>query len=100
MKKGRSVLQCLQEKKQLMEILMKQYEKEQQVLRQMEEQMAQDESKAYFTDQFTAIDPEQNFYWNADGDLVLVFDEYSIAAGYMGMPEFVIPASVYEGLLK
>lgn len=26
------------------------------VLRQMEEQMAQDESKAYFTDQFTAID--------------------------------------------
>ena len=37
MKKGRSVLQCLQEKKQLMEILMKQYEKEQQVLRQMEE---------------------------------------------------------------
>ena len=70
------------------------------VLRQMEEQMAQDESKAYFTDQFTAIDPEQNFYWNTDGDLVLVFDEYSIAAGYMGMPEFVIPASVYEGLLK
>lgn len=70
------------------------------VLRQMKEQMAQDESKAYFTDQFTAIDPEQNFYWNTDGDLVLVFDEYSIAAGYMGMPEFVIPASVYEGLLK
>lgn len=31
------MLQCLQEKKQLMEILMKQYEKEQQVLRQMEE---------------------------------------------------------------
>ena len=29
------------------------------VLRQMEEQMAQDESKAYFTEEFTAIDPSR-----------------------------------------
>ena len=67
---------------------------------QMEERMAADESQAYFVDQFTAIDPNQNFYFDADGQLVLVFDEYTIAAGYMGMPEFTIPASVYEGLLK
>lgn len=67
---------------------------------QMEERMAADESQAYFVDQFTAIDPHQNFYFDADGRLVLVFDEYSIAAGYMGMPEFTIPASVYEGLVK
>lgn len=67
---------------------------------QMEERMAADESQAYFVDQFTAIAPDQNFYFDADGQLVLVFDEYTIAAGYMGMLEFTIPASVYEGLVK
>ena len=70
------------------------------VLRQMEEQMAADESLSYLTDEFTAIDPEQSFYWNADGDLVLVFDEYTVAAGYMGMVEFTIPRDVYSSLLK
>ena len=43
---------------------------------------------------------EQSFYWNADGDLVLVFDEYAVAAGYMGMVEFTIPQDVYSALLK
>lgn len=70
------------------------------VRQQMESRMEQDESAAYFPEEFTAIDPNQNFYWNEDGDLVLVFDEYTIAAGVMGMPEFVIPSSVYQGLLK
>ena len=70
------------------------------VLRQMEEQMAADASLSYLTDEFTAIDPEQSFYWNADGDLVLVFDEYAVAAGYMGMVEFTIPQDVYSALLK
>ena len=70
------------------------------VLRQMEEQMAADASLSYLTDEFTAIDPEQSFYWNAGGDLVLVFDEYTVAAGYMGMVEFTIPRDVYSALLK
>ena len=70
------------------------------VLRQMEERMAADESIIYFPEKFTAIDPEQNFYFNEDGELVLVFDEYTIAPGSMGMPEFTIPAEVYGGLLK
>lgn len=70
------------------------------VLRQMEEQMAADASLSYLTDEFTAIDPEQSFYWNADGDLVLVFDEYTVAAGYMGMVEFTIPRDVYSALLN
>ena len=59
-----------------------------------------DASLSYLTDEFTAIDPEQSFYWNADGDLVLVFDEYAVAAGYMGMVEFTIPQDVYSALLK
>ena len=70
------------------------------VLRQMEERMAADESVRYFPEEFSAIDPEQNFYFNGEGELVLVFDEYTIAPGSMGMPEFTIPAEVYGGLLK
>ena len=69
-------------------------------LRQREEQMAAAASLSYLTDEFTAIDPEQSFYWNAGGDLVLVFDEYTVAAGYMGMVEFTIPRDVYSALLK
>ena len=70
------------------------------VRRQMEEQMAEDPEVLYFPEEFTAIDPDQNFYWAADGSLVLVFDEYTIAPGSMGMPEFTIPADVYENLMK
>ena len=68
------------------------------VLRQMQQRMQEDETAAYFPEELTAISPEQNFYWNADGNLVLVFDEYTIAAGFMGMPEFVIPESVLAPL--
>ena len=70
------------------------------VLRQMEERMAADESVRYFPEEFTAIDPQENFYFNGEGELVLVFDEYTIAPGSMGMPEFTIPSDVYETLLK
>ena len=70
------------------------------VRRQMEEQSGADDTKTYFPEEFTAIDPKQNFYFDRDGNLVLVFDQYTIAPGYMGMPEFTIPAEVYESLLK
>ena len=70
------------------------------VRRQMEERMAENAEVSYFPEEFTAIDPEQNFYFNTDGNLVLVFDEYTIAPGSMGMPEFTIPADVYETLLR
>lgn len=70
------------------------------VRRQMEEQMAKGDSQAYFPEEFTAIAPNQNFYWNTDGALVLVFDEYTVGAGSVGMPEFVIPSAVCEGLEK
>ena len=70
------------------------------VRRQMDQRMAADESVRYFPEEFSAIDPEQNFYFNGEGELVLVFDEYTAAPGSMGMPEFTIPAEVYGGLLK
>lgn len=65
---------------------------------QMEARMAADESQTFFLEEFTGIDPEQNFYWNDDGELVLVFDEYAVAPGVMGMVEFTIPAAVTDSL--
>ena len=71
------------------------------VRRQMETHLAEDPEKTgYFPELFTAIDPEQNFCWNEDGDLVLVFDEYTVAAGSLGMAEFPIPEEVYADLLR
>ena len=70
------------------------------VRRQMEARMAADSDASYFPEELTEIGPDQNFYFNEDGELVLVFDEYTIAPGSMGMPEFTIPADVYETLRR
>lgn len=49
---------------------------------------------------FQSIDPEtQDFYINADGQLVIVFAEYEVAPGSMGTPEFIIPTDLLDGLL-
>lgn len=52
------------------------------------------------TDVFKEIDGEQNFYFNDDGEIVIVFDEYEVAPGYMGCPEFTIPNDLIAGILK
>lgn len=49
---------------------------------------------------FKEISPEQNFYINAENQLVIVFDEYEVAAGNMGMPEFVIPDGLLEDIAR
>lgn len=48
---------------------------------------------------FQSIQPDQNFYVNDSGQLVIVFAEYEVAPGSMGTPEFVIPTDVLNGLL-
>lgn len=53
-----------------------------------------------FGDNFEAIKENQNFYLNEAGNLVIVFDKYEVAPGYMGAPEFVIPNDVIESILK
>ena len=66
--------------------------------RQIKEQLANDESLSYFgygdnelTDAgFRTIDENTDFYINSDGQVVIVFPEYSIAPGYMGWREFVV----------
>lgn len=64
---------------------------------QVQEQLLAREGQAVFQD-FTAIDPEQSFYWGEDGSLVLVFDEGSVLPASYGNPEVVIPAQVVENL--
>lgn len=67
---------------------------------QMREQMAADESVAYFLDSdmpevdFQGLSGEESFYFNENGELVIAFNEYDIAPGYMGAVEFTIPAAV------
>ncbi|WP_085834215.1 DUF3298 and DUF4163 domain-containing protein [Clostridium merdae] len=48
---------------------------------------------------FQNISAEQNFYINKDHQLVISFDKYEVAPGYMGVVDFVIPTDVISGLL-
>lgn len=74
---------------------------------QMREQMAADEGVIYFLDNddmpefnFQGITEQTNFYFNEKDELVIAFDEYEVAPGSMGAPEFVIPQEVTAALLK
>ncbi len=49
---------------------------------------------------FQEIQADQNFYINDQNQLVIVFDEYEVAPGSAGMPEFVIPYEVLDGILQ
>lgn len=70
---------------------------------QIREQVRTDEMKSYFgygpdgekddemgIEGFTTVSKDTKFYLNEEGNPVIVFDEYEIAPGYMGMPEFKI----------
>ena len=53
---------------------------------------AADENQMFFHDEleFTSIQPDQNFYLNEEGRVVVVFEKYAIAPGYMGEPTFLL----------
>lgn len=76
------------------------------IKQQMKEQMNNDENKIYFVDsdipenKFEQIKEEQNFYFNKDNNLVICFDEYEVAPGYMGPVEFIIPLDITDSILK
>lgn len=63
---------------------------------QMVQRMAEDENQSYFInsdmpeEDFQQIAPDQQFYVNQDGQLVIVFNEYEVAPGSMGCPQFTI----------
>lgn len=78
------------------------------IIRQMNEQMDADSNKMYWIRreenssfyEFEKIDKKQNFYFAEDGSLIIVFQKYEVAPGYMGTCEFKIPKSLYEKHLK
>lgn len=77
------------------------------ILRQMKEQV--DAGKGdYFIpggiwsedECFKEIDTDQDFYINGQNQLVIVFEEYKVAPGNMGIPEFVLPSECVREILQ
>ncbi|MGG3926253.1 DUF3298 domain-containing protein [Metabacillus fastidiosus] len=76
---------------------------------QMRNQMKKDQNKVYWVEgteveimddeAFKIISKDQNFYINKNGKLVISFNEYDVAPGYMGVVEFEIPTRVMEDQL-
>lgn len=78
----------------------------QDILRQMTEQVENGEADYFIPggiwsedECFKEIQADQNFYINNDGQLVIVFDEYEVAPGSMGRPEFTIPTDILQTIL-
>lgn len=74
---------------------------------QMRAAMEADEGKVYWVDymdvpewNWQGLKEDQNFYFDKEENLVVVFDEYEVAPGYMGAQEFVVEKVVFEELLK
>ncbi|GAB4072693.1 anti-sigma-V factor RsiV [Barrientosiimonas marina] len=74
---------------------------------QMRERMEEDPNKIYWVRDagvkdlppdgvFDHIDKKQSFYINNDQKLVITFNDYEVAPGYMGTAEFIIPTEKIE----
>lgn len=71
------------------------------ILDEMQRQSEADEDRVFFLndefgDGFDKIRPDQSFYITADNKLVISFDKYEIAPGYMGVVTFEIPTDVIK----
>lgn len=73
------------------------------VLRQMEYRVEFNDANYFIpggiwsdSECFKEISPDQEFYIDGYGQLVIVFDEYTVAAGTEGSPEFVMPAEIFR----
>jgi len=78
------------------------------ITEQMRQRMNEDPGKTYWvetkeggvsTETFKRIRPDHSFYINADGQLVISFNKYEVAPGYMGVQEFIIPTEAITDLL-
>lgn len=74
---------------------------------QMAARMQADEDQYYYLDDkmdpdvnFTQLKPDANFYFNGEGRLTIMFDEYDVAPGYMGPQEFVVDSDAVQAILK
>ena len=75
------------------------------IKRQMRAQMDADDDVYYWLDSdvedwnFTFIAQDQQYYVNENGELVISFDKYDIAPGYMGSVSFTIPKGVLSDIV-
>ncbi len=78
------------------------------IISQMKAKMEEDENKSYWVkgmdelmedEGFEKITKDQQFYINEKGKLVISFDKYEVAPGYMGIVEFEIPTEVLKDTL-
>ena len=73
---------------------------------QMRAQMKEDENIAYFIDSdipemdFAGLTGEESYSFSDSGELVIYFDEYDVAPGYMGTVSFTIPLEVTGQLFQ
>ena len=73
---------------------------------QMKKQMEEDENVFYYyqtehpEDDFQGLTGEESYYFTENKELVISFDEYEVAPGYMGAVSFVIPKEVTGDLIK
>ncbi len=63
---------------------------------QMDEQMKQDDSVKYFTDDFKGVDKDSLWYLGSDGSLIITFPEATIAPHSDGIINFTIPSDVFD----
>ncbi|KAA0948494.1 DUF3298 domain-containing protein [Sporosarcina sp. ANT_H38] len=74
------------------------------IVGEMERQMDADEEVSYFLnseffDDFKTIQSDQSFYITDHNKLVISFDKYEVAPGYMGVVTFEIPSVILKDLL-
>jgi len=50
-------------------------------------------------EQFQQIKADQSFYITENGKLIISFDKYEVAPGYMGIPTFEIPTELIQNVL-
>lgn len=74
------------------------------ISKEIKKQMQQDTDGVYWIkegdpEQFTQINADQKFYINSDNKLVIAFNQFEVAPGYMGAIEFIIPTEVLSDIL-
>ena len=78
---------------------------EQIIKNQMALEMAANSNIVYWTEEtepgqsFTPLSEEQNFYFDENGNLIIVYNSYEVAPGFMGCPEIVISKDAIEPYL-
>lgn len=77
------------------------------VKEQMHQRMEEDPNLIYWISSeseygwgLDRIDPDQNFYFDSQENLILVFGKYEVAPGYMGTPEFTVPTELWQTYMK